>query len=168
MIVDYELHDRCDCRHSESGLMIMTESNDADLRLRDFKVLSVVLRERSLTRAAEALDTTQPSVSKVLGCTPSDSFGRSAVRSQWPGHASNPKGSGDSGAASRSARRCGHAAQVHAVLRSAHLRPRIQAPDGRCWDGPLSSLVFEQNGQGGNQAHAASVAARFQAFRVEA
>jgi DNA-binding transcriptional LysR family regulator len=47
-------------------MMIMTEANDADLRLRDFKVLSVVLRERSLTRAAEALNTTQPSVSKVL------------------------------------------------------------------------------------------------------
>jgi DNA-binding transcriptional LysR family regulator len=47
-------------------MMNMTESNDADLRLRDFKVLSIVLRERSLTRAAEALDTTQPSVSKVL------------------------------------------------------------------------------------------------------
>ncbi len=46
--------------------MIMIESNDLDLRLRDFRVLSVVLRERSLTRAAEALDTTQPSVSKVL------------------------------------------------------------------------------------------------------
>ena len=44
----------------------MTEANDADLRLRDFKVLNVVLRERSLTRAAEALDTTQPSISKVL------------------------------------------------------------------------------------------------------
>jgi DNA-binding transcriptional LysR family regulator len=47
-------------------MMIMTQANDADLRLRDFKVLSVVLRERSLTRAAEALNTTQPSVSKVL------------------------------------------------------------------------------------------------------
>jgi DNA-binding transcriptional LysR family regulator len=47
-------------------MMIMTDLNDGDLRLRDFKVLSVVLRERSLTRAAEALDTTQPSVSKVL------------------------------------------------------------------------------------------------------
>ena len=44
----------------------MTEENDANLRLRDFKVLNVVLRERSLTRAAEALDTTQPSISKVL------------------------------------------------------------------------------------------------------
>lgn len=44
----------------------MTESNETDLRLRDFKVLSVVLRERSLTRAAEVLDSTQPAVSKVL------------------------------------------------------------------------------------------------------
>src|SRR5712671_6893345 len=47
-------------------MKIMTELNDGDLRLRDFKVLSVLLRERSLTRAAEALDTTQPSISKVL------------------------------------------------------------------------------------------------------
>ena len=44
----------------------MTKSNDADFRLSDLKVLNIVLRERSLTRAAEALDTTQPSVSKVL------------------------------------------------------------------------------------------------------
>ena len=44
----------------------MTSTNDVDLRLRDFRVLSVVLRELSLTRAAEALETTQPSVSKVL------------------------------------------------------------------------------------------------------
>ena len=44
----------------------MTETNDGDLRLRDFKVLNVVLREHNLTRAAEALNTTQPSVSKVL------------------------------------------------------------------------------------------------------
>jgi len=48
------------------GNEIITKVNDADLRLRDFNVLSVVLRERSLTRAAEALETTQPSVSKVL------------------------------------------------------------------------------------------------------
>jgi DNA-binding transcriptional LysR family regulator len=44
----------------------MPKVNDADLRLRDFKVLSVLLRERSLTRAAEVLETTQPSVSKIL------------------------------------------------------------------------------------------------------
>jgi DNA-binding transcriptional LysR family regulator len=66
MIVDDELHNCCDCHHSQQGMMIMTEENDPGLRLRDLKVLSVVLRERSLTRAAEVLDTTQPSVSKVL------------------------------------------------------------------------------------------------------
>jgi DNA-binding transcriptional LysR family regulator len=44
----------------------MTEWNESDLRLRDFRVLNVVLRERSLTRAAEVLGTTQPSVSKVI------------------------------------------------------------------------------------------------------
>jgi DNA-binding transcriptional LysR family regulator len=42
-------------------MMVMTQANDADHRLRDFKVLSVVLRERSLTRGAEALNTIQPS-----------------------------------------------------------------------------------------------------------
>ncbi|MFZ5734588.1 MAG: LysR substrate-binding domain-containing protein [Pseudomonadota bacterium] len=44
----------------------MTDWNDADFRLWDLKVLNAVLRERSLTRAAETLDTTQPAVSKVL------------------------------------------------------------------------------------------------------
>jgi DNA-binding transcriptional LysR family regulator len=47
-------------------MIIMAEWNDADFRLSDLRVLSVVLRERSLTRAAEVLDTTQPSISKVL------------------------------------------------------------------------------------------------------
>jgi DNA-binding transcriptional LysR family regulator len=44
----------------------MTARNSADLRLRDLKVLSTVLQQGNLTRAAEVLDTTQPSVSKVL------------------------------------------------------------------------------------------------------
>jgi len=43
----------------------MTNWN-ADLSLRDLRVLDVLLRERSLTRAAERLGTTQPSISKVL------------------------------------------------------------------------------------------------------
>jgi DNA-binding transcriptional LysR family regulator len=46
--------------------MVMTIWNNADLRLRDLRVLSVVLQEHNLTRAAEVLDTTQPSISKVL------------------------------------------------------------------------------------------------------
>lgn len=44
----------------------MTKWNSEHLRLGDLKVLSVVLREHNLTRAAEVLDTTQPSISKVL------------------------------------------------------------------------------------------------------
>ena len=44
----------------------MTRRNDTDLRLRDLRTLNVVLRERNLTRAAQTLGTTQPSVSKVL------------------------------------------------------------------------------------------------------
>src|SRR5262249_1228086 len=47
-------------------MMIMTSRNDTDLRLRDLRTLSVVLQERNLTRAAQTLGTTQPSVSKVL------------------------------------------------------------------------------------------------------
>jgi DNA-binding transcriptional LysR family regulator len=48
------------------GMIVMTSGNDADLRLRDLRVLSTLLLERSLTRAAETLDTSQPSISKVL------------------------------------------------------------------------------------------------------
>jgi DNA-binding transcriptional LysR family regulator len=47
-------------------MMIMTIQNSADLRVRDLRILSLILQERSLTRAAELLDTTQPSISKVL------------------------------------------------------------------------------------------------------
>ena len=39
---------------------------DSDLRLHDLRTLSVVLRERNLTRVAELLDTTQPAISKIL------------------------------------------------------------------------------------------------------
>jgi DNA-binding transcriptional LysR family regulator len=48
------------------GMTTMTGRNDADLRLRDLRTLNVVLQERNLTRAAQTLGTTQPSVSKVL------------------------------------------------------------------------------------------------------
>jgi len=39
---------------------------NTDFRLRDLRMLSIALRERSLTRAAERLDTTQPAISKSL------------------------------------------------------------------------------------------------------
>jgi DNA-binding transcriptional LysR family regulator len=47
-------------------MMLMPSRDSADLRLKDLRTLSVVLRERNLTRAAELLDTTQPSISKSL------------------------------------------------------------------------------------------------------
>ena len=62
----------CDGRGSSdhgyvrSGMIIMTAWNNADLRLRNLWVLSVVLRDHNLTSAAELLDTTQPSISKIL------------------------------------------------------------------------------------------------------
>jgi DNA-binding transcriptional LysR family regulator len=47
-------------------MMIMPQSNGNDLKLRDLRVLEVMLTEGSLTRAALRLDTTQPSLSKAL------------------------------------------------------------------------------------------------------
>lgn len=44
----------------------MPRSNDHGVRLRDLEILDLVLREHSLTRAAEQLETTQPTISKVL------------------------------------------------------------------------------------------------------
>jgi DNA-binding transcriptional LysR family regulator len=44
----------------------MANRDVSDLRLHDLRTLSVVLRERNLTRAAELLDTTQPGISKIL------------------------------------------------------------------------------------------------------
>jgi DNA-binding transcriptional LysR family regulator len=47
-------------------MMFMPQSNEHDLKLRDLRVLEVMLTEGSLTRAAIRLDTTQPSLSKAL------------------------------------------------------------------------------------------------------
>jgi DNA-binding transcriptional LysR family regulator len=44
----------------------MPRSNDHSIRLRDLRALEVVLREHSLTRAAEQLATSQPTISKIL------------------------------------------------------------------------------------------------------
>jgi len=41
-------------------------SNDSDLSMRHLRVLSLMLRERNLTRVANTLNTTQPTISKIL------------------------------------------------------------------------------------------------------
>jgi DNA-binding transcriptional LysR family regulator len=46
--------------------LAMARNHQLDLGLRDLLVLRVLLAERNLTRAAEMLNTTQPSISKVL------------------------------------------------------------------------------------------------------
>jgi DNA-binding transcriptional LysR family regulator len=47
-------------------MMIMPYANEGELRLRDLRVLEVMLTEGSLTRAAIRLNTSQPSLSKAL------------------------------------------------------------------------------------------------------
>lgn len=64
--VDSTLAPTFDLAHARPGMMLMPARNATELRLKDLKTLSVLLRERNLTRAAELLDTTQPSISKVL------------------------------------------------------------------------------------------------------
>jgi DNA-binding transcriptional LysR family regulator len=44
----------------------MPKRHSSELELKDLKVLDAVLREASITRAAQLLDTTQPAVSKIL------------------------------------------------------------------------------------------------------
>ena len=55
---------------AQLGMMIMPRSNEPaneqGIRLRDLRILEVVLAELSLTRAAERLATSQPTISKVL------------------------------------------------------------------------------------------------------
>lgn len=45
---------------------IIPDRHEVDVSLQHLKVLETILRERSLTRAAHAMDMTQPNVSKVL------------------------------------------------------------------------------------------------------
>ena len=44
----------------------MDKSAYTELNLRELRVLDALLRERSITRTAEAMETTQPAVSKML------------------------------------------------------------------------------------------------------
>src|SRR5580704_3681134 len=64
--IDPKVRDIRDRRDTSTGMTFMPQSNESDLKLRDLRVLEVMLDERSLTRAALRLDTTQPSLSKAL------------------------------------------------------------------------------------------------------
>src|SRR5665213_2111571 len=45
----------------------MAESTSSALNLRELRILNALLHERSITRTAHLLATTQPAISKVLG-----------------------------------------------------------------------------------------------------
>src|SRR6516165_4928612 len=107
--VDSTLTPGSDGGYARTGMMIMPSRDAIDLRLRDLRTLSVVLRERNLTRAAELLDTTQPSISKILARL-RDHFGDPLVI------------------------RDGHAMQLtpRAVAMTEPLRNLLAASDGLC------------------------------------
>jgi DNA-binding transcriptional LysR family regulator len=60
------VRDASQWRHAGLGMTSMTGLDVGGLTLDDLKALSVLLDQRSVTRAAEILGTTQPSLSKVL------------------------------------------------------------------------------------------------------
>src|ERR1700753_4218577 len=52
--------------HVKLAMNYMSKTAYSDLDLRELRVLDVLLRECSITRTAQALETTQPAVSKTL------------------------------------------------------------------------------------------------------
>src|SRR6185437_8408050 len=54
-------------RHSHEGMIDMAKIAYAWLKLAELHVLATLLRERSISRTADLLGTTQPAISKVLG-----------------------------------------------------------------------------------------------------
>jgi DNA-binding transcriptional LysR family regulator len=72
-------------------MIIMPKSNGYDIKLRDLRVLEVMLTEGSLTRAALRLDTTQPSLSKALSRLRAH-FGDSLLVRDGPAMRPTPKG----------------------------------------------------------------------------
>jgi DNA-binding transcriptional LysR family regulator len=64
--VDAKLPPRQHFSHAENGIASMAKETYSDLNLRELRVLQALLQQRSITRAAQTVETTQPQVSKVL------------------------------------------------------------------------------------------------------
>src|ERR1700722_15024752 len=67
LVFDRRLLCRPHCRHSLEGMIDMANIAYMGLKLAELHVLATLLRERSISRTANLLGTTQPAVSKVLG-----------------------------------------------------------------------------------------------------
>src|SRR5690242_16195348 len=52
--------------HASSGIFHMSKMESLELDFRDLRVLDTLIREGSITRAAQVLETTQPAISKLL------------------------------------------------------------------------------------------------------
>jgi DNA-binding transcriptional LysR family regulator len=53
-------------RHAGTGMIDMDQEAYSELSLRELRVLSVLLQQRSITQTAQAMETTQPAISKML------------------------------------------------------------------------------------------------------
>src|ERR1700748_1087667 len=52
--------------HADTGMFHMPKREHGEIDFRDLRVLDALIREGSITRAAQSLETTQPAVSKLL------------------------------------------------------------------------------------------------------
>jgi DNA-binding transcriptional LysR family regulator len=65
-LFDRSLSDKRHYRHVHMGIDDMADIASSELNLRELRILHALLHERSITRTAELLATTQPGISKVL------------------------------------------------------------------------------------------------------
>jgi DNA-binding transcriptional LysR family regulator len=65
-IIDASLAAGGDLRHAKPGMIDMTLEAYSDLSLRELRVLHALLQQRSITRTAQSMETTQPAISKML------------------------------------------------------------------------------------------------------
>src|SRR5260221_7306443 len=64
--IDASLSPGKDLRHAVKGMNAMDHEAYSELSLRELRVLDTLLALRSITRTAQAIETTQPAVSKML------------------------------------------------------------------------------------------------------
>src|SRR5260370_34415517 len=66
IVIDARVSPGDDLSHAETGMIDMDQKAYSELSLRELRVLHALLQQRSITRTAEVMETTQPAVSKML------------------------------------------------------------------------------------------------------
>src|SRR5258708_23919122 len=67
IVIDARVAPGDDLCHAETGMIDMDQEAYSELSLRELRVLYALLQQRSITRTAQAMETTQPAISKMLG-----------------------------------------------------------------------------------------------------